>query len=175
MMPATKCIQRAAIRKFVLKSWGKLICGPKSDARAELAMIPPENSPLAPPLTEKKCGVRRQIAHAGDCTQPLTKRNHRHLLKQCGKSRFVNFRGENLKGAPYRTRSYLSGGAALRNQGGEEAGCPPVILSRKREEPAAACASSIAVLRIKGDRLWKAVRRRRTFMSHSSTQPARSV
>jgi len=39
----------------------------------------------------------------------------------------VNFRVENLKGTPYGTRSYLSGGAALGNQGGEEAGCPPGV------------------------------------------------
>jgi len=39
----------------------------------------------------------------------------------------VEKRGE----TPYGTRSYLPGGAASENRGGEEAGCPPVFLVRK--------------------------------------------
>ena len=39
----------------------------------------------------------------------------------------VEKRGE----TPYRTRSYLPGGAASESRGGEEAGCPPVFLVRK--------------------------------------------
>src|SRR3981081_2398255 len=38
-MPARKWIQRRAIRKFVLKSEGKLILGPRIVARAALGMM----------------------------------------------------------------------------------------------------------------------------------------
>ena len=52
---------------------------------------------------------------------------------------FHKFRVEKRERTPYRTHSYLSGGAASANRGGEEAGCPPVFLRREiREEHAVA-------------------------------------
>jgi hypothetical protein len=50
------------------------------------------------------------------------------LFKKSGFRR--NFQVEKRTGTPYRTRSYLLGGAASGNLGGEEAGYPPVFLTR---------------------------------------------
>src|SRR5882672_2683913 len=44
---------------------------------------------------------------------------------------FRNFQVEKRREPPYRTRSYLPGGAASGNRGSEEAGCPPVFLGRE--------------------------------------------
>jgi hypothetical protein len=42
------------------------------------------------------------------------------------KSVFHKFRVEKREGTPYRTHSYLPGGARPKKPGGEEAGFPPV-------------------------------------------------
>jgi hypothetical protein len=47
------------------------------------------------------------------------------------KSVFHKFRVEKREGTPYRTHSYLPGGARPKKPGGEEAGFPPVFLERK--------------------------------------------
>src|SRR5882672_216220 len=71
-MPARKWIQRTRMRKFVLKSWGKLICGPKKFARAALAIMPPEISPALSKTNDKKnqCFTSKWNRLCGDCTQP---------------------------------------------------------------------------------------------------------
>jgi hypothetical protein len=53
------------------------------------------------------------------------------LSKKIG---FHKFQVEKREGTPYRTGSYLPGGAALGKPGREEAGCPPVFLRRKAVE-----------------------------------------
>jgi len=77
-------------------------------------------------------------AYARNCTQRLgANAASGELLHFCDNSYSgtksdshkvtVEKRGE----TPYGTRSYLPGGAAPENGGGEEAGCPPVFLVRK--------------------------------------------
>jgi len=57
--------------------------------------------------------LRRQIAHAGDCTQQRRKKNKGTFPNHGDKADFGKFRVVKRAGRPYRTRSYLPGGAAL--------------------------------------------------------------
>ena len=63
-----------------------------------------------------------------------TKEDKGQLRKNDEKVNFRKFQVEKRGGTPYGTRSYLPGGAPSGKPGGEEAGCPPVFLARKRED-----------------------------------------
>jgi hypothetical protein len=58
-MPARKWIQRRSMRKFELKSEGKLIWGARKVARAALAMRPPKISPVLRITEEGRCAYTR--------------------------------------------------------------------------------------------------------------------
>jgi hypothetical protein len=69
--------------------------------------------------------LRRQIAHAGDCTQEPEKKIKGTFPNNGAKVDFGKFEVEKREGRPYGTRSYLPGGAALENRTARRQVVPP--------------------------------------------------
>ena len=77
-------------------------------------------------------------AHARNCTQRLGGNAASGELSHFCNNSYIGTKSDSRKvtvekrgETPYGTRSYLPGGAASENRGGEEAGCTPVFLVRK--------------------------------------------